>query len=165
MILQTSRLYLRELDVSDVHFVYELMNSPGWLTNIGDRGISSIEKAKEYIENKYLPSYKEGLGNFGVVEKSDNRLIGSCGLYKRDTLDYPDIGFAFLPEYFGKGYAFESAMALKNYAIQDLQLKRLYGFTLPSNEPSKKLLVKIGLELKGTYQFEDDPEELFLYST
>ena len=139
------------------------MNSPGWLANIGDRGITNIEKAKEYIEDKYLPSYVDGLGNFGVVESEENKLIGTCGLYKRDTLDYPDIGFAFLPEYFGKGYALECSMALRHYAFKELKIRKLYGFTLPNNEPSKKLLVKLGLELKGTYQFEDDPEELLLY--
>lgn len=165
MLLETSRLQLRRLTIDDAAFTFELLNSPGWLANIGDRGISSIEKAKEYIETKYFESYVNGLGNFAVVLKDTGEAIGTCGLYQRDNLDYPDIGFAFLPMHFGKGYAFEAAFALKEYAFHSLKLERLYGFTLPTNEPSKRLLGKLGMKQKGTITFEDDPEELLLYAT
>lgn len=164
-LLRTERLILRRLTLEDAFFVFQLMNSPGWLNNIGDRGIVNIEKAQEYIETKYLISYKNGLGNFGVLLRDSETPIGTCGLYKRDNLDFPDIGFAFLPEFFGKGYAYESASALKEYAFHQLHLKKLYGFTLPTNEPSKKLLKKLGMTVGGTITFEDDPEELTLFST
>ncbi len=162
-LLQTERLLLRRLTLDDAFFIYQLLNSPGWLAFIGDRGVTTIEKAREYIETKYFPSYENGLGNFAVVLKENEIPIGTCGLYKRDNLDHPDIGFAFLPEYFGKGYAYESAAAIKEYAFNDLQLEKLYGFTLPTNESSKKLLEKLGLSAEGTITFEDDPEELTLY--
>lgn len=162
-LLRTDRLILRRLTFEDAFFVYELMNSPGWLNNIGDRGITSIDKAKEYIETKYFNSYVNGLGNFAVALKETGTLIGTCGLYKREHLEHPDIGFAFLPEYNGKGYAYESALALKEYAQTELKLERLYGFTLPNNTPSKKLLIKLGMMEKGTTTFENDPEVLTLF--
>lgn len=165
MFLQTERLYLRRLTEDDAHFVYELLNSPGWLQYIGDRGITSLEKAKEYIVEKYYPSYDNGLGNYCLVRKEDNIAVGTCGLYQRANLEYPDIGFALLPEFFGKGYAYESAKSLLEYALNQLKLPKVYGFTLPTNEASKKLLIKIGLHENGNINFEDDPEELLLFST
>jgi len=164
MFLETDRIYLRRLSKDDAFFIYTLLNSPGWLEYIGDRGVSSIEKAVAYIEEKYLPSYKDGLGNFCVVQKNDDLPVGTCGLYLRDNLDAPDIGFAFLPEFIGKGYAYEASSALKDYALNDLKLEKLYGFTLPNNVASINLLKKLGLKESGTMQFEDDPEELLLFS-
>lgn len=164
-LLKTERLILRRLTLEDAFFIFQLLNSPGWLSNIGDRGVTNVESAKEYIESKYFPSYSNGLGNFVVVLKDTGNPIGSCGLYKRENLDHPDIGFAFLPEFFGKGYAYESATALKEYAMDQLKLEKLYGFTLPSNEPSKKLLRKLGMREEGIFRLGDDPEDLLLYTT
>lgn len=153
------------MTVGDAPFVYELLNSPLWLRFIGDRGVHSLEDAEKQIVEKYLPSYKNGLGNFLVVEKQTGKSIGSCGLYQRDNLDHPDIGFAFLPEFFGKGYGWEAASAIKSYAFNQLKLTTLLGFTLPNNSASRKLLEKLGLRVTGTFQFEKESEELLLYST
>lgn len=153
------------MTVEDAPFVYELLNSPLWLRFIGDRGVHSLEDAEKQIVDKYLPSYKNGLGNFLVVEKQTGKSIGSCGLYQRDNLDHPDIGFAFLPEFFGKGYGWEAASAIKSYAFDQLKLTTILGFTLPNNSASRKLLEKLGLRVTGTFQFEKESEELLLYST
>ncbi len=151
--------------IDDAPFVYELLNSPLWLKFIGDRGVHSLEDAEKQIREKYLPSYEKGLGNFLVEEKATGKPVGSCGLYQRDNLDFPDIGFAFLPESIGKGYGWEAASALKSYAFNQLKLNTLLGFTLPENTASRKLLEKLGLYEKGVYRFADDSEELMLYST
>jgi len=85
-----------------------------------------------------------------------------CGLIKRDNLDFPDIGFAFLPEYVGKGYAFEIASATITYAKDTLKLPIVYGITMPENASSKKLLEKIGLSVEGWYSFPNQGNKLLL---
>jgi ribosomal-protein-alanine N-acetyltransferase len=165
LVLKTERLLLRRMNLNDAPFVFELLNSPLWLKYIGDRGVHSLEDAQKQIEEKYLPSYENGLGNFLVEERISGRSVGSCGLYQRDNLDFPDIGFAFLPEYIGRGYGWEAASAIKSYAFNQLKLSRLLGFTLPENTVSRHLLEKLGLSLTGSYQLDNDAEELLLYST
>lgn len=163
MIFETERLYLRKITLEDAPFVFKLLNSPDWLKYIGNREISDLEKARAYIKDRYFPSYDNGLGNFIVTLNDSQEPIGSCGLYQRDNLDYPDIGFAFLPKYVGKGYGYEAATAILNYAFEDLKVEKLYGFTVPYNLPSIKLLEKLGLKNKGKFTLDGDEEELLLF--
>lgn len=161
----TDRLLLREYTIADAPFIYKLMNSEGWLKNIGDRNIQTLADAEAYLTKNYLGSYeKNGFGPYLVSLKTDGTPIGSAGLYKRDTLDFPDIGFAFLPEFGNKGYAFEAANEVMRFAAEELGLKTIVGITLPENISSIKLLKKLGLSEIGTYTYEDG-EELLLFST
>lgn len=160
----TERLILREFTLNDAPFVYELMNSEGWLKYIGDRTIRTIEDAKLYIEKHYLPSYTtNGYGAYIVSLKSSGELIGSCGLYKRDTLDYPDIGFAFLKKFWHMGYAYEAATAIKKIAMEELGFKTILGITMPDNKSSISLLNKIGFQKMDTIKLGEDDEELHLF--
>lgn len=165
MNIETERLLLREYNLNDVPFIFKLMNSEGWLKNIGDRNIKTLEDAEAYMQKNYLSSYeKHGFGPYLVTLKEDGTPIGSSGLYKRDNLDFPDVGFAFLSEFANKGYAYESAKAVMNYAAEKLKLQTIVGITLPENSASIKLLKKLGLTEIGTYKYEDG-EELLLFST
>jgi len=100
-----------------------------------------------------------------MVQLKDGTSIGMCGILRRDTLESPDIGFSFLPEYMGKGYAFEIASATINYAKADLNLKTILAITVPTNKKSKQLLEKIGMRFLKTIYTPIDNEELMLYST
>ncbi len=163
--IETERLILREYTLGDAPFIFKLMNSEGWLKNIGDRNINSTEDAEVYIQKNYLSSYeKNGFGPFLVLLKETGEPIGSSGLYKRENLEHPDVGFAFLPEFANKGYAYESAQAVMEYASEKLKLQTIVGITLPENSSSIKLLKKLGLSEIGTYQYEDG-EVLLLFST
>lgn len=143
--IETERLLLREYTLNDAPFIYKLMNSEGWLKNIGDRNIKRIEDAEDYMQKNYLASYeKYGFGPFLVLLKETGVPLGSSGLYKRDNLEHPDVGFAFLPEFANKGYAYESAQAVMDYASETLKLSTIVGITLPENLPSIKLLKKTG---------------------
>lgn len=165
MNIETERLLLREYNLNDVPFIFKLMNSEGWLKYIGDRNIKTLEDAEAYLQKNYLSSYeKHGFGPYLVILKEDGTPIGSSGLYKRDNLDFPDVGFAFLSEFANKGYAYESAKAVMNYAAEKLKLQTIVGITLPENSASIKLLKKLGLAEIGTYKYEDG-EELLLFST
>jgi RimJ/RimL family protein N-acetyltransferase len=88
-----------------------------------------------------------------------------CGIIKRDNLVNPDIGFAFLPEFTGKGFAFEMANATMTFARDTLKLPVIFAITIPTNKPSIKLLEKIGLRFSKTFNFPNDKEELMLFST
>ena len=165
-ILKTDRLLLREYSLDDAPFIFELMNSEGWLKYIGNRNIHSLIDAEKYIEMHYLSSY--GINGFGayIVElKETGESIGSSGLYKREQFEHPDIGFAFLPQFFNKGYAFEAVTATMNFARTTLNIETILGITLPTNHSSIKLLNKLGLKAIDRVKLKDDEEELILFST
>jgi RimJ/RimL family protein N-acetyltransferase len=164
--LTTSRLLLRKIEVSDALFIFKLLNSEGWLTYIGDRNIKTLIDAEKQITERFLQSYKDnGFGSYLVLDTLRNEPIGTCGIYKRPNLAHPDIGFAFLPEHFGKGYGYESATAVLDYSREVLGIKTVLAMTLPHNLPSIKLLEKLGLFKVGNYTFEGETEELLLFST
>lgn len=163
-ILETERLQLRELIHEDASFIVELVNTPGWLKYIGDRNIKTIEQAIQYLDQGPLKSYREnGFGLWLVESKEGKKSIGMCGFLKRDYLDHPDIGFAFLPEHHGKGYAFESADLCMSYAKTQLKLKTICAITLPNNYNSIKLLEKIGLKYIQPLLMPVNNEQLSLY--
>lgn len=143
---ETQRLYLIPTDQDDAGFILELLNTPKWLQYIGDRNVHSISDAEKYISEKITPQFERlGFGNYTVVRKSDNVKVGSCGLYDREGLDGVDIGFGFLPEYERHGYALESAIKIKDVAINTYALKQINAITNKNNLSSQKLLNKLGL--------------------
>lgn len=165
-ITTTHRLVLKELNTKDAAFVFELMNTPKWIKFIGDRNIKTLEDAKNNIRNTHIKSYNNnGFGFYKVLLKSENyKPIGCCGLIKRDELPAPDIGFAFLTDYEGKGFGFESASAVLALAKSDYKLNEVLGIALPTNKNSIKLLEKLGLTYQKTViPFEDD-KELLLFA-
>jgi RimJ/RimL family protein N-acetyltransferase len=162
---ETERLQLRYYTAADAPFIYKLMNSEGWLNYIGDRDIKSIADAKVYIEEKYLPSYElNGYGAYIIILQETGIAIGSCGLYQRENLEHPDLGFAFLTEYLGKGYGFEASQGVMHHAREVLGISTFFGITMPENTASIKLLEKLGLKKKGPFFFNDATEELLLFS-
>lgn len=162
-ILETDRLLLRELNLGDVPFILSLLNSPGWLKYIGDRGVKNEEQAKDYLLNGPLKSYKEnGFGLYLVEERISKLPIGLCGLLKRETLENPDLGFAFLSDYMGKGFAFEAAHAVLEYTKSELKMPTILAIVLPNNQPSIKLLEKLGFQYQKTLQVKEG-EDLSLF--
>ncbi len=164
-ILETERLNLREFTTDDTLFIIELLNSPGWIEFIGDRNIKTEEQAKQYLENGPIKSYSVNGYGLSLVELKESKIpIGMCGIIKRDNMEHPDIGFAFLPEFTGKGYAFEIANATLLFAKNELKLSKIMAITIPHNISSIKLLEKIGLQFIKPFSFPDDKEELMLFS-
>jgi ribosomal-protein-alanine N-acetyltransferase len=162
-IITTKRLYLREANLDDAEFIFELLNSKGWLENIGNRGIQTIENAQQYITNRLLPDYgKNNIAMFVMERKEDGVPIGTCGLIKRPHLEDVDIGFAMLGEFEKKGYAYEAASATLKMAIDEIKIKRIIGITTLENKDSQRLLEKIGLAFEKIVLFKK--EELMLFS-
>jgi len=116
-VIETNRLTHRKLTLDDAEFILDLLNQPSFIQFIGDRGVRTLEDAREYLSKRLIESYERfGFGLYLTLLKEGQIPIGICGLVKRDSLDDIDIGFAFLPQYWLKGYAFESASAVLTYA-------------------------------------------------
>ena len=163
-ILETNRLLLAHQTTDDAAFVHTLMNSPGWLLYIGDRGIKTVDDATRYIINGAIKSYQQqGFGLYAVRLKESGVPIGLCGFIKRPGLDHIDIGFAFLPEYTGSGYAYESAASVMNYAREVLKIDTVVAITTRDNEASVKLLKKLGFSFKELVTLPGDSEILMLF--
>jgi RimJ/RimL family protein N-acetyltransferase len=159
----TERLILRRVTLEDAPFFLELLNSKGWLDNIGDRGVYTLEDANNYITDRILKSYDTpGCGPMLCVLKSDGTIIGNTGVYDRPGLDLPDFGFAFLDQYQRQGYAHEASISNMAYARKH-GLKELLAITLPTNQPSIRLLEKLDfIREPDLIRIEGDEEELLL---
>ena len=163
-ILETERLTITQFSLEDAAFIMELVNTPTWIENIGERNVRSEKDAQNYLEKGPMKSYLEhGFGLYKVALKENNFPIGMCGLIKREMLDDVDIGFAFLPEYEGKGYAFEAASAVMQHA-RKLNIDRVVAITLPTNIKSVNLLKKLKMKFENRIHFQGEEKELMLYS-
>lgn len=164
-ILETERLLLREITETDAEFILELLNEPGWIQNIGDRGVRTLEDARLYIAGKLAASYaRNGFGLYLVELKETGASAGMCGLVKRDSLEDVDIGFAFLERFWSRGYAFESAAAIMDYAHNVIGLKRIVAIVSPDNPGSIKVLEKIGLHFERMIKMPGDDEEIKFFA-
>jgi RimJ/RimL family protein N-acetyltransferase len=144
-ILRTERLRLRLADARDAAFYLELVNDPDFIAHIGDRGLRTLEAAVKAIEEGPVAMQRARGHSLYLVELRDGGApIGLSGLIKRDALDDVDIGYAFLPQHRGRGYAFEAAQAVAGHA-RTLGIARLAAITNPSNLASIGLLLKLGM--------------------
>jgi RimJ/RimL family protein N-acetyltransferase len=163
-VLETDRLILRWLSPEDAEFILRLVNEPSWLKFIGDKGVRTIEDARSYIQKGPVDMYSRlGFGLYLVELREESLPIGMCGLLKRDTLEDVDIGFAFLPEYWGRGYAYESAFAVITHSREVLGLNRIVAITSPDNDRSAKLLEKLGLRFEEMLKLSHDSEAVKLF--
>ena len=164
-ILETERLILRQLTTDDAEFIFELLNDPSWIQNIGDRNIRNLDDACAYIVNGPVASYaKNGFGLWLVELKETKESIGMCGLIRRETLEDVDIGYALLPRFWSQGYAIEAARAAKNYAKDVVGLKRLVAIVDPANEGSIRVLEKLGLRYEKMVRLSADDIDLKLFA-
>ncbi|MEK7830054.1 MAG: GNAT family N-acetyltransferase [Acidobacteriota bacterium] len=165
MTLETERLRLRRLSVEDAGFILRLLNDPAFILNIGDKGVRTLNDACSYIVNGPIASYQKfGFGLWLVETKDSAEPVGICGLLKRDTLEDIDIGYALLPEFSGKGYAVESASGVMDYA-KTLGFSRVVAIVNPDNEPSIRVLEKIGFEFERMIRMSEDAAELRLFAS
>ena len=164
MILETPRLVLREFTHEDDAFVLRLLNEPSWLRFIGDRGVRTLPDARRYLDDGPRRSYaRNGFGLWCVVPKGGDAPVGMCGLLRRDTLADVDVGFAFLPEAWGRGYARESAAAVLDHARDVLGLRRVLAITDPENAASIRVLERVGMRREGTVRMPGESIDLLLF--
>ena len=167
-VLETPRLTLRRLTVEDATFILALVNEPSWLLHIGDKHVRTLEDARRYIAGGPMAMYaRHGFGLYLVERREDAAPLGICGLLKRDTLEDVDIGFAFLPAYWGRGYAREAAVATLAQAREVFGLARVVAIASPANTSSIRLLESVGFVFERALRMpgEDHDVRLFGYST
>jgi [ribosomal protein S5]-alanine N-acetyltransferase len=147
-LIETERLCLREIEIADAAFTLELLNEPGFLQNVGDRGLRTIDDAVRYIENGPRANYaRYGFGHYVVELKESGEAIGLCGLRTRPGLEDPDLGYAVLQRHWAHGYASEAARAVLDYSRR-LGLVRVLAICAPANTPSITILEKLGFRFQ-----------------
>jgi [ribosomal protein S5]-alanine N-acetyltransferase len=164
-IIDTNRLVIRNITEQDFNFIFRLLNEPSWIKYIGDKGIKTEDDAKNYIQTGPLQMYKDfGFGLFLVTLKENGVPIGLCGLIKRPSLENIDLGYAFLPEYTGKGYAFEATKAVIQYGKEQLSIDKIVAITTIDNLNSEKVLLKLGFSFDSLIKEKNASEELKLFT-
>lgn len=160
-LIETERLTLRELTSADAAFILRLVNEPAWLQYIGDRGVHNLADAENYILKGPMASYEQnGFGLWLTALTALSTPLGICGLIKRPALEDVDIGFAFMPEFWGHGYAYEAAAGVLAYGQNTLDLKRIVAIVDPVNDRSIKLLEKLGMRFEQMVRLSDDDIDL-----
>jgi len=147
---ETERLSIRKIGLQDAAFMLAMLTDRGFLAHIGDRGVRTLEEAEDYIRNRVLSSYQEhGFGMYIVALKGSGEPIGTVGFVRREGLSAPDIGFAFLEPYTGRGYGQEAARALIDWGRETLNIGPLLAITAPQNVASAALLRTLGFRETG----------------
>lgn len=164
-ICETSRLTIRQFELSDQDFVLRLLNDPSFIRNIGDKQVRTSTDAVRYLQEGPIASYHQyGFGLNLVSLKDSAEPIGMCGLLKRDELEHPDLGYAFLPEYCAMGYARESSEAVLNAILPEKAIDTVLAITLPDNQRSIHLLTALGFKLSRTIELYESMNNLYTFT-
>lgn len=162
--METERLSMRRLTLDDAELMLSVWNDPAFVLYVGDRGIRTIDHARAEIKSGAMRLYRDyGFGPYRVALKDGNTAIGICGIFHRDGLENPDIGFSVLPGFCNCGYAYESASAVVSYARDHLKLPRLIAIVSPDNAASVGLIKKLGLQFERMVRLPGEDHEIRLY--
>lgn len=165
-VIETERLNLREISAADAGFILEVLNDPGFKRFVGDRGVRTVEEAARYIDERLAEGYRQnGFGLWLVEAKAEGAPAGICGLLTRKELNVVEVGYAFLPPFRGKGYAFEAASASLAHAREVLGLPRLHAIVNPDNAVSIRLLEKLGMRFERAVRLTGEESDVHLFST
>jgi RimJ/RimL family protein N-acetyltransferase len=163
--VETQRLQMRWLTLDDAELMLAIWNDPAFIRHVGDKGIRTIDEARKALNEGVMQIYaKHGYGPYRVALKSDDTPIGICGLFRRDGLDEPDIGFGLLPDYCRNGYAYEASCAAIEHARSKLEIPRLTAIVSPENVVSISLIEKLGLQFERMTRLPGDDCDICLYA-
>lgn len=167
--IETERLLLRELRLTDLEGMFALDSDPEVHKYLGNKPVKSIDESKKILES-VLTQYKErGIGRFAVIEKSTGDFVGWSGLrlnteYNMNGFtEYYDVGYRLIKRFWGKGYATESGKASIDYAFNVLKLPEIYATTEIGNQASHHALLKLGLHYVEDFYFEQEQMNLRWY--
>ncbi|MFA3791708.1 GNAT family N-acetyltransferase [Aliiglaciecola sp. SL4] len=165
LVAQTERLNIRKVTLAEAYFILDLVNDPDWIRHIGDRNIHNQSDAREFIETGPFVSYREnGYGLYVFCDNRKNRPMGICGMLKRPFLEYPDIGYAILPEFRRKGLTLEACGGVLAADCKRLGLKTVHAMISPENTQSINLIERLGFEFTNVIQHQGVDTKLFTYT-
>lgn len=160
----SARLALRLLGAADAPLMLAVLNDPGFVAKVGDRGVRSLEEARRYIEQGAIASHaQQGLGVYRLDLTTTGEAAGICGLFKRAWLPEPDVGFALLPAHRARGYALEATEAVLALGFEALGLQRIAAITSAGHVRSIRVLEQAGMRFEGFVQPEGEAEPLRLF--
>ena len=163
-LIETDRLVMREFVPGDASFALALLNEPAFLENIGDRGVRTLADAEKFINTGPRANYARlGFGHYVIELKMTRESIGMCGLRTRPGLGHPDLGYALLHEYWGRGYAHEAARAMLDHARDTLQLPIVLAICSPANTSSIGLLDKLGFAAAGRTRLPGEDHDVLVF--
>ncbi|CAM4191756.1 GNAT family N-acetyltransferase [Pseudoalteromonas byunsanensis] len=162
-IINTKRLVLRQAHLDDANFILQLLNQASFIDNIADKQVHTVESAHNYIKNAFLEPYTISEKAPYIVTLADGTPIGIAGFYQRPIFNVPDLGYAFLDDYTGQGFAREAATALLEFAREKLGLASVIAITSPDNAPSAKLLQACGFNYQQKVILDNSMKPASLY--
>lgn len=164
-LIETARTRLREMTIADAPFICDLLNQPSFLRYIGDRKVRTPADAAAFIESRYRQSYRDhGYGLYIVQSRVTAGPMGICGFVRRDTLPDADMGFAFLPQFEGQGYAYEAAAATLDVAPVAFGLTRVLAIAQSDNARSHSLLARLGFAFERLVVLPGEADALSLFT-
>jgi len=164
MEFKTERLRLRDFTIEDSPFILRLLNEPSFIQFIADKGVRTLDQARDYLLNGPIKSYEtHGHGLYAVELQGSSELIGMCGLIKREQFADIDLGYAFLPEFWSQGFALEAAAAVLAFGERSLGQTGTIALVSPDNVPSIKLLQKLGFAYSREIKMDESDPGTALY--
>lgn len=171
IICHSQRLALRQFNFNDSRFIIRLLNEKSFIENIADKQVRTTSDAQHYLTTGPMASYSlHGFGLYAIllkdtVKNNEPIIIGMCGLLKRPELEFPDLGYALLPEFCGKGYAREAAEAVLKNDMKKFKLNTILAVTSRTNKRSHQLLTNINFNFIGTTQLYGLENSLYKLTT
>jgi ribosomal-protein-alanine N-acetyltransferase len=164
--IDTRHLLIRPFTLDDAAAYWPLLSLPEVLRYVGETPTTSLEEVRQILLAAPLKDYAQhGYGRMACIEKNSGRLVGFSGLKYLADLRDTDIGYRFLPECWGKGYATESAQALMAQGREEFGLARIIGLVDPANGASRRVLEKLGLLFERMLDPEDGHGAMHLYAS
>lgn len=161
--IETERFELRQVCLEDAPFLLELFNDPGFIQNIGDRGVRSEQQAQTYLKSNVIKPHRfDYMGLWVIHSKAQQQALGVVSVLQRDYLKHLDLGYALLQRARGKGAAYEATQAILDYLTQHCHVSTLDAIVKPKNVASRRLLEKLGFQLDGEVTTPEN-ENLCLY--
>ena len=162
-IIETERLYLREITLDDQEALFRLHSNPSVQKYTGEAVAESIEEIEKAIENRNIHYKKYGYGRWATVLKSGKHFVGWAGLAYLPEFDVVDLGYRFLPDYWGLGLATEASRAILNYGFDTLNLKKIVAIAMAENKASIRVMEKVGMEFEKMAPYEPGSEDAVWY--
>lgn len=161
--LETPRLQLRAAKVNDAAFFLAILNTADWLQYIGDRFVKTLVDAERYIKVNIIAHYQvDGYGMLVITEKKSGRAIGLAGLVKRNQSDTMELGYALMPDSYGKGYANEASKAIISWSFDILGFDKLKAAVKRQNAYSIRVLDQLGFQEDPTAANPDKSAMIFI---